>query len=180
MNNDLQILFDAEGLMRYTVIGDEHGEPAEIRCGPLVALGPRDDDFVQAPNPDTQNYPGKPASAMNLEDYNHFMYRWLEQAVSAGDVRCAHCGKQIIDGDDLPDADTWDAIFIEKELVAWMVVHFDCKRWLAKKLKGMHPFDLTPATPPRYDLSHVSVPEAAPHMADTDTLDIPVDTPSTK
>jgi len=74
-------------------------------------------------------------------------------ATAAPEVRCANCGKPILAGDDLPDPDTWDAIFIEKELVAWMVVHFDCKKWLAKKLKGMHPFDLSPSCPPLYDLS---------------------------
>jgi len=63
-------------------------------------------------------------------------------------------------GDDLPDAETWDAILIEKELVAWMAVHFDCKKWLAKKIKGMHPFDLCPRGAPYYDLSGAQLPSA--------------------
>ncbi|MGH2485885.1 MAG: hypothetical protein ACRDHE_07735, partial [Ktedonobacterales bacterium] len=55
-----------------------------------------------------------------------------------------------------PDLETWDAIFVEKELVAWMVVHFDCKRWLAKKLKGVNPYELGCAEPPTFDLSAVA------------------------
>ena len=73
-----------------------------------------------------------------------------------GGVRCAYCGKTLReaeDGEDLADAETWDAIFIEQALVAWMALHFDCKRWISKKLKGMHPFELLPRPAPRYDLS---------------------------
>ncbi|HZC77988.1 MAG TPA: hypothetical protein VE258_09585, partial [Ktedonobacterales bacterium] len=66
--------------------------------------------------------------------------------------------RQIRDADDLPDPDTWDAIFVEKELVAWMAVHFDCKKWLAKKLKGMHPFELSAGEAPVYDLSAAEPP----------------------
>lgn len=158
MDDELRSWFEAEGLIRYTVVGDVGGEVVELVRGPLVALGARDDDFVEAPNPDTTGFQGNALRKMSMEEYNQFLFLWLEQAVAAGDVRCANCGKHILAGDDLPDPDTWDAIFIEKELVAWMLVHFDCKRWLAKKLKGMHPFDLHPREPPRYDLSHVAVP----------------------
>ena len=168
MDDDLRAWFEAEGLIRYAVIGDEGGEVAELVRGPLVALGARDEDFVEAPHPDTTGFQGKPLRAMRMEEYNQFLFLWLEQAVAAGDVRCANCGKRILAGDDLPDPDTWDAIFIEKEIVAWMLVHFDCKRWLAKKLKGVHPFDLHPRQPPRYDLSQVAVP---PLPAETDEGD---------
>ncbi len=153
MDEDLRNWFDAEGLMRYAVIGDELGEVRELTCAPLVALGARDEDFVCAPNPDDAGYAGGRLRDMDMEQYNQFMYRWLEAAVRAGDLRCANCGKLLRDGDDLPDAHTWDAIMIEQELVAWMAVHFDCKRWLAKKLKGMHPFELTPREAPRYHLA---------------------------
>lgn len=153
MDDGLRDWFESEGLLRYTVIGGETGEVEEVWRGPVVALGPRDEDFVEAPSPDRARFPGKRLRDMDMEDYNQFLYRWLERAVENGRIRCAHCGKLILTGDDLPDPDTWDAIFIEKELVAWMVVHFDCKKWLAKKLKGMHPFDLSPDEPPEYDLS---------------------------
>lgn len=158
VDDELRAWFEAEGLLRHAVSGDEHGEVIELTRGPLIALGARDDDFVEAPNPDTTGFQGKPLREMHMEEYNQFLFLWFEQAVAAGDVRCANCGKLILPGDDLPDPDTWDAIFIEKEIVAWMLVHFDCKRWLAKKLKGVHPFDLEPREPPRYDLSQVEVP----------------------
>lgn len=151
MDPNLREWFEQEGMMRYAIQGDEHGEITELACAPVVALGPSDADFVWAPNPDAQGYPGPPLREMTIEDYNAFLFRWFEQAVTAGAVRCANCGKQILAGGDLPDADTWDAIMIEKEIVAWMLVHFDCKKWLAKKIKGLHPFELTPGEPARYD-----------------------------
>lgn len=155
-DDELRALFAAEGLLRVMALGDESGEIVQIERGPLVLLGPSDADFVLPPNPDRLGYPGRALREMTLDQYNIFLYRWFEAAVHAGDVRCAYCGKAIYDapdGEDLPDADTWDAIFVEKELVAWMVLHFDCKRWLSKKLKGMHPFELTPRPAPIYDLS---------------------------
>lgn len=168
---DLRAWFEAEGLMRSTVVGDEAGVVSEVVCGPLIACGPADDDFVLAPHPDPLGYPGKPLREMTLDDYNVFLYRWLEAAVLAGDMRCARCGKRILAGDDLPDPDTWDAIFIEKELVAWMLVHFDCKRWLAKKLKGMTPFDLAPHVPHTYDLSPLTLAETQRLLPDALAVD---------
>lgn len=149
--------FEREGLVRHAVSSDERGEVVEDARVPLVALGPRDEDFVLAPNPDRSRWPGRRIAAMDMDEYNVFMYRWLEAAVAAGVVRCANCGRVIIDGEDLPDPETWDAILIEKELVAWMVVHFDCKKLLAKKIKGMHPFDLHPGPAPEYDLREVEL-----------------------
>ena len=165
LDDELRAWFEGEGLLRYAITGGEAGEVEEVSRGPVVALGPRDEDFVEAPNPDDTGFRGKRLRAMDMEDFNRFMFRWLERAVEDGQVRCAHCGKLILAGDDLPDPDTWDAIFVEKELVAWMLVHFDCKKWLAKKLKGMHPFDLTPAEPPAYDLSDVADVADAPDAA---------------
>jgi hypothetical protein len=155
VNEELRDWFDREGMLRYAIVGDERGEFVELERGPLVALGPSDDDFVEPPHPASTGYPGKPLAAMDLEDYNRFIFRWLEAAVAASDAYCAQCGRQILPGDDLPDPETWDAILIEKELVSWMIVHFDCKKKIAKKLKGLHPFELTPREPPHYDLSQV-------------------------
>ncbi|HEX8997984.1 MAG TPA: hypothetical protein VF812_18290 [Ktedonobacterales bacterium] len=155
----LRAWFDAEGLNRYAVIGDTTGEVTEISRGPVVALGPGDDEFVRAPHPTANRWPGKPLSEMTMDDYNVFMFRWLEAAVNAEIIRCAHCGKRILPGDDLPDPDTWDALFVEKELVAWMLAHFDCKRWLAKRLKGLQPFELSANPPPHFDLSALTPAE---------------------
>jgi len=161
----LDAWFESEGLMRYAVQADADGEVIETWRPPLLWLGGRDEDFVLVPNPDRLGYPGKPLREMAMADFNVFLYRWIEAAVRAGVVRCASCGRQIQDGDDLPDAETWDAIFIEKEIVAWMVVHFDCKKLLPKKLKGLHPFELHPGPPPHFDLSGLGVRETLPAEA---------------
>jgi hypothetical protein len=153
LDEALRTLFAAEGLLRYLALGDETGEVVDAERGPLILLGPSDADAVLPPNPDELGYPGRKLRSMTLDQYNIFLYRWFEAAVGAGDVRCAYCGELIRDADDLSDAETWDAIFVEKELVAWMVLHFDCKRWISKKLKGMHPFELPSRLAPHYDLS---------------------------
>jgi hypothetical protein len=155
----LHAWFEREGLIRYSVLGEVTGEVVEQSRGPLVALGPGDDDFVRAPHPADNHWPSLPLERMEMDDYNVFMFRWLEAAVTADLMRCAHCGKRILPGDDLPDPDTWDALFIEKELVAWMLAHFDCKRWLAKRLKGLQPFELSAHPAPRFDLSALTPAE---------------------
>ncbi len=168
--NELREWFDREGLTRRLIEYSEQEEITERVCDPLIALGPGDNDFVTAPHPATSGWPGKPLTEMTLDEYNVFLFRWLEAAVRLNLILCAHCGKQIRDGDDLPDPDTWDAIFIEKELVAWMLVHFDCKRWLAKKLKGMQPFDLSTRPAPCIDLSALT-PDETERPPDVGTLD---------
>jgi hypothetical protein len=160
VEDELRAWFEAQGLTRYAATADERGEITEIERAPMTALGPRDEDFVAAPHPAASRYPGKPLQQMDLDDYNRFMFRWLEAAVRVGDVRCANCGRLLRDEDDLPASERWDALFLEKELVGWMLVHFDCKRWLAKKLKGVQPFDLTPRESPHYDLSGVALTAA--------------------
>ena len=153
MEPDLLEWFATEGLVRYSASASETGEFVENTHPPLVALGPRDDDFVLPPHPDRLRYAGKRLYEMRLSDYNEFLFRWFEAAIHAGDVRCANCGRLLRDEADLPPTETWDAILIEKELVAWMLVHFDCKRWLSKKLTGVQVFDLTPRATPAYMLS---------------------------
>jgi hypothetical protein len=158
MDEALTEWFEREGLLRYRVLGDEQGHVIEEVRAPLIALGPRDEDWVWTPNPDSLHYPWMRLHEMTLDDFNNYLYRWFEEAVTHGMVRCANCGKLLIEADDLPDADTWDAILIEKELVGWLAVHFDCKKQLPKKLKGLHPFELQPHAPPLYDLAHVPMP----------------------
>lgn len=177
---DLDALFEREGLMRHLAVGDVDGAVEVRACGPVVMLGPGDADAVAAPDPVRTGFPGKPASAMSLEEYNAFLFVWLERAVERGLVRCSQCGKVLLAGDDLPDAETWDAILIEKELVAWMAVHFDCKKKIAKKLKGMNPFELKVAPPPEIDLSDAVIPEQHSvdemyDLGDLGELDSPLD-----
>ena len=168
----LAALFDAEGLTRLRVIAEENGRITEEERGPLTLLGPDDDDVYLAPNPEAMGYPGKPLAQMTLDDYNVFLYRWFEAAARSGDLCCAYCGKPLRDEDDLPDEETWDAILVEKELVAWMAAHFDCKRWIAKKLKGMHPFELPIRAAPFYDLSALdpALTERPAHAEEEDNL----------
>lgn len=169
-SSELLDWFDGEGLTRRLVTGDASGAITESVRGPVVALGPADDDFALAPDPAESHWPGKPLAEMTLDDYNVFMFRWFEAAVGAGAVRCANCGKPIAAGDDLPDPETWDALFVEKELVAWMLAHFDCKRWLAKRLKGLQPFELSAHEPPRFDLSLLTPDQTERHV-DVSELD---------
>jgi hypothetical protein len=154
VDDDLLEWFEREGLVRYAAYGEPDGTVIELARGPLVALGPRDEDYRLAPHPDHMRYPIKPLATMSMEDYQAFMLSWFEHAVRESEVRCANCDKLILETTpDLPDADTWDAIFIEKELVAWMLCHFDCKKQLPRHLKGRHPFELDPPAAPVYDLA---------------------------
>ena len=154
MDDDLLEWFEREGLVRYAAFGEPDGGVVEERRGPLVALGPRDEDFCLAPHPEGLSYRVKPLRDMTFDDFQAFMLSWFEHAIRAGDVRCANCGRPILETTpDLSDAETWDAIFIEKELVAWMICHFDCKKQLPRQLKGRHPFELRPRPAPVYDLS---------------------------
>jgi hypothetical protein len=154
MDDELLRWFDAEGLVRYMATGEPDGSVTEVARGPLVALGPHDEDYRFAPHPKDMAYRLKPLGEMTFEDYQAFMLSWFEHAVRAGDVRCANCDAVIRETtDDMADVETWDAIFIEKELVAWMLCHFDCKKQLPRHLKGRHPFELEPGPAPVYDLS---------------------------
>lgn len=168
MDDDLLCWFEGEGLVRYSAYGEPDGTVIETARGPLVALGPHDDDYRQAPHPDHLNYHVKPLAAMTMDDYQAFMLSWFEHAIRVGDLRCANCDQLIQPTTpDMPDAETWDAIFIEKELVAWMVCHFDCKRHLPRQLKGRHPFELEPRLAPIYDLSDETHGARAPERDST-------------
>ncbi|HET8907697.1 MAG TPA: hypothetical protein VFN11_12110 [Ktedonobacterales bacterium] len=163
---DLEAWFGAEGLVRYSVTASAESDDddvVEVAHLPLVALGPRDDDFVLPPHPDALRYAGKRLHDMTLKDYNEFIFRWFEAAIRMGDARCANCGRVLYEAPEMPPTDTWDAIFIEKDLVAWMLVHFDCKRWLSKKLTGIQPFELHPREAPVYELSSSASREKPRH-----------------
>ena len=152
-------LFQAEGLLRARIVAEPDGHVVEEERPPLVLLGPDDDDAYLPPSPAATGYPGKPLAQMTLDDYHVFLYRWLEAAARADDLRCVYCGKTLRDDDELADEETWDAFLIEKELAAWMAAHFDCKRWISKKLKGMHPFSCPRVSRRLYDLLARSSPD---------------------
>ena len=162
--------FDAQGLIRYSVTGEATGEVIEQTRGPLVAMGPSDEDFVRRATPRRESLAWQAALG---DEHGRLQCLHVSLAGSLGgrgNIRCAHCGKRILAGDDLPDADTWDALFVEKESVAWMLAHFDCKRWLAKRLKGLQPFELSTNPAPTFDLSTLSLAdtERQTHVAELD------------
>ena len=77
--------------------------------------------------------------------------RWATRAVDAGLVRCFACDESLRNNDlDVP----WDGIFTSEDLVAWLFIHFDCKRVLKRELKGRDPFELHPRPPEVFDVSH--------------------------
>ena len=85
---------------------------------------------------------------MNMDDFHQFVYQWLERAVVAGLGRCFVCNKALDMGSEHP----WDAVFVSTELYSWLLVHFDCKRYLNRDLKGRNPFEVTSHPPEFFDM----------------------------
>ncbi len=151
VDDDLLRWFDTQHLLRALVLADDPEQITEIVRAPLVLLSARPEDVRSAPNPDTLGYPEKRLSEMTLDDYHVFMLRWATRAVDAGLARCFVCGETLRNNDlDAP----WDGIFTSEDLVAWLFIHFDCKRGLSRDLKGRSPFDLHPRPPETFDVSH--------------------------
>ena len=147
---DLLDWFAARGLCRSMVIADVAGTITEIIAPPVLLLGPAADEVRACPHPDRLEYPVKRLAEMDLNDYHIFLLRWFNRAVDAGICRCMTC-KKVVTNTDITAP--WDGIFVDKELVACMVNHFDCKRGLQRELKGRHPFELIPQAPERFDVS---------------------------
>jgi hypothetical protein len=93
-------------------------------------------------------YPEDSLDMMNLDDFNQFIYAWYERAVAAGLGRCYVCNQLLSNDEQKP----WDAVFVSKDLFCWLLVHFDCKRYLSRDLKGRNPFEISPGPPERFDL----------------------------
>ena len=85
---------------------------------------------------------------MNLDDFHQFVYQWFERAVANGLGRCFVCNKLLDMGTEKP----WDAVFVTTELYCWLLVHFDCKRYLNRDLKGRNPFEVTSHQPEFFDM----------------------------
>jgi len=142
--------FEQQHLCRYAAEGDTAGEAVVIVAPPVILLGPGDGEARSCPNPDLLGYPEKRLAEMSVDDYHIFLLRWFTRAVAAGACRCMVC-KQVASDD--PEA-PWDGIFVDKELVGWLIIHFDCKRGLAREMRGRHAFEVTPLPPELYDVSH--------------------------
>ncbi len=136
-------------LCRYLIQGDAHGEIVEIVAPPVLLLGPGEGDVYACPDPDVLGYPERALAAMTLADYHIFLVRYLTQAVAANIVSCLVCKRPITNDPGAP----WDGIFVDQELVGWLMIHFDCKRGLAREYKGRHPFELNPKAPPHFVVS---------------------------
>lgn len=126
----------------------EHDEVKIIVKAPVVALSRADHDFRECPDPVLFGYPETSLAMMVLDDMHQFVLSWLEKAVEAGMARCFVCNKVLDMGNEKP----WDAVFVEHEIYCWLVVHFDCKRYLNRDLKGRNPFEATTRPPEFFDL----------------------------
>ncbi len=143
--------FEQQHLLRLRVVAEDAEHIVEEIRAPMVLLSAREEDARAAPNPDALGYPEKRLSEMTLNDFHVFILRWATRAVDAGLVRCFACNETLRNNDlDVP----WDGIFTSEDLVAWLFIHFDCKRLLKRELKGRDPFELHPQPPEVFDVSH--------------------------
>lgn len=151
MRNELLSWFAREGLLLTDVVlapddekyGDGEQEVKITVKAPVIALSRAADDFRECLDPVLFGYPESSLDMMSLQDMNQFVYEWFEQAVMAGMARCFVCNRVLEMGSEQP----WDAVFVTKDIYCWLVVHFDCKRYLARDLKGRHPFEVSTQEP---------------------------------
>jgi len=149
MRNELLAWFAREGLLLQDVV-TATDDPAndEIKIlvkAPIVALSRAYDDFRECPDPVLFGYPESSLDMMNMDDFHQFVYQWFERAVAAGMGYCFVCNKVLDKSSEKP----WDAVFVSQELYCWLLVHFDCKRYLSRDLKGRNPFEI-PSYPPEF------------------------------
>ena len=152
MRNELLAWFAREGLLLQNIITSaddpEHDEIKVTVKAPIIALSKNRDDFRECPDPVLFGYPESCLDMMTLDDFNSFVYQWFEKAVAAEMGRCFVCDKMLDMGNEKP----WDAVFVTKELYCWLIVHFDCKRYLSRDLKGRTPFEVTLYQPEFFDM----------------------------
>jgi hypothetical protein len=152
MRNELLIWFAHEGLLLQNVTTSaddpEHDEVKVTVKAPIITLSKNRDDFRECPDPVLFGYPESCLDMMTLDDFNNFVYQWFEKAVAAGMGRCFVCNQVLDMGNEKP----WDAVFVTKELYCWLIVHYDCKRYLSRDLKGRNPFEVTLHPPEFFDM----------------------------
>lgn len=149
MRNELLDWFAREGLLLQSVtMSSDDPEDLEVKLvirAPIIALSRSHEDFRECLDPVLFGYSEESLDMMNLEDFNQFVLQWFERAVTANMGRCFVCNKLLTNDGEKP----WDAVFVSKELYCWLLVHFDCKRYLSRDLKGRNPFEL-PLRPPEF------------------------------
>lgn len=152
MRNELLAWFAREGMLLTNVLSPvqdpEHDEIKIAVRAPLVALSRSNDDFRECPDPVLFGYPASSLEMMTLDDMNDFVLSWFERAVAAGMARCFVCNQMLDMGEEKP----WDAVFVSHDMYCWLLVHFDCKRYLNRDLKGRHPFEVAAHSPEFFDL----------------------------
>ncbi|GCE10304.1 hypothetical protein [Tengunoibacter tsumagoiensis] len=153
MRNELLAWFAREGLVLTSVVMEsDEPEEDEVKItikAPLIALSRASSDFRECPDPVLFGYPEEALEMMNLDDMHQFISTWFEKAVEAGMGRCFVCNRLLDMGEEKP----WDAVFVSTELYCWLLVHFDCKRYLNRDLKGRHPFEVIAQPPEFFDLT---------------------------
>lgn len=140
MRNELLDWFAREGLLLQNVTASDPDD-SEVKVvvrAPIIALSRYYDDFRECLDPVLFGYPCDCLEMMNLDDFNQFVLQWFEQAIAAGMGRCFVCNKVL----DLSGEKPWDAVFVSKDFYCWLLVHFDCKRYLNRDLKGRDPFEV--------------------------------------
>jgi len=152
MRNELLAWFAREGLLLQDVVTSaedpQHDEVKVTVKAPIVALSRASGDYRECPDPVLFGYPESCLDMMNLDDFHSFILQWFERAVATGMGRCFVCNKFLDMGTERP----WDAVFIGSEMNCWLLVHFDCKRYLNRDLKGRNPFEVTLHQPEFFDL----------------------------
>jgi hypothetical protein len=152
MRNELLAWFAREGLLLQSVSvaadDPEHDEVKVTVKAPLIALSRASTDFRECPDPVLFGYPESSLDHMTLQDYHQFVYLWFERAVRSGMGRCFVCNRLL----DMDEERPWDAVFVTNEWHCWLLVHYDCKRYLNRDLKGRNPFEVTARPPEFFDL----------------------------
>ena len=156
MRTELLSWFEREGLLLTSatmMVDSGAGTSVEdeikiIVRAPLLALSRASCDFRECPDPVLFGYPEGALDMMVLDDMHQFVLSWFERAVGAGMARCFVCNRVLDMGGERP----WDAVFVRHVMYCWLLVHFDCKRYLDRDLKGRNPFEVSASPPEFFDL----------------------------
>ena len=152
MRNELLSWFEGEGLLLCDVVtalqDPENDEVKVIIKAPMLALSRASSDFRECPDPVLFGYPASSLEMMELEDMHQFVYQWFEKAVEADMGRCFVCNKVLDMGTEKP----WDAVFVTEQFYCWLLVHYDCKRYLNRDIKGRNPFEVATQAPEFFDM----------------------------
>ena len=152
MRNELLSWFEGEGLLLCDVVtalqDPENDEVKVIIKAPMLALSRASSDFRECPDPVLFGYPASSLEMMELEDLHQFIFQWFENAVEVGMGRCFVCNQVL---DMMPER-PWDAVFVTEQFYCWLLVHYDCKRYLNRDIKGRNPFEVAAQAPEFFNM----------------------------